>query len=214
MPRTIYAHLQLWDPVGQMKVDEGLTYGGQTMLFVLAGDDLVAGLERLVEAVQARRLGLMRLLHAGYTEDFEPDHFPFEADLDAMVHDALELDKICAVGPFTFAPNTLVAPLEVTIAILDQIATRPGGDIADEGALTLAAMEGSVANALPALLAHARREGLQLHAIQDVKDATEHSEGYGFKRKIEDMVNEARGAKAPVFSDPITYKRKARVLQS
>jgi hypothetical protein len=201
MTRTIYAHLQLWDPMGQVKIDPGLTYGGQTMLFVLAADDLVTGLETLIEATRAKGLGLIRLIYAGYTEDFEPDHFPFEADLAPMIEDAVTLGKICALGPFTFPPNQLVVPLDVTVAIVELAAE--GG--AEGGALILAAVEGSVAVALPRLLVHLRREGQRLRSLEDVKDATEHSEDYGFKTSIEDMVAEARGADAPVFSDSITF---------
>lgn len=204
MTRTIYAHLQLWDPVGQMKLDEGLTYGGETMLFVLAADDLVAGMERLLEAVQARRLGLMRVIHAGYTEDFETDDYPFEADLAPMIEDAETLDKICALPPVTFAPNTLVTPLDVTVAILD-LAPEQG---ADGGGLVLAAMDGNVAQTVPRLLSHIRDQDLRLRSIEEVKDATEHSEGYGFEIGIEKLVEQARGNDAPVFSDVLTYGGK------
>lgn len=204
MPRTIYAHLQLWDPVGQMKLDEGLSYGGQTMLFVLAAEDLASGLETLLAAVQAKGLGLMRVMHAGYTEDFEPDHFPFEADLAPMIRDAEETGKICALPPVTFAPNALVTPLEVTVAILD-LAPEQG---ADGGGMVLAAMEGSVAATLPGLLSHIMAEGLRVRSIEDVKDATEHSEGYGFEMGIEKLVEQARGSAVPVFSDVLVYGGK------
>ncbi|MDQ2089495.1 hypothetical protein [Marimonas arenosa] len=200
MTRTIFAHLQLWDPVGQMKIDPDLTYGGQTMLFVLAAEDLVTGIEKLLQAVQAKGLGLVRLMHAGFTEDFEPDHFPFEVDLAPMIRDAEELDKICALPPVTFSPNTLVTPLEVTVAILDLAADKGTG-----GALTLAAIQGSVAAALPRLLDHIRSQGLAVRSIEDVKDATEHSEGYGFEIGIEDLVNKARETDGPVFSEAMSY---------
>ncbi|MEZ5715306.1 MAG: hypothetical protein R3D85_09135 [Paracoccaceae bacterium] len=204
MPRTLYAHLQLWDPVGQMKLDEGLTYGGQTMFFVLAAEDLVAGMARLLEAVQAKRLGLMRVIHAGYTEDFKPDDYPFELDLAPMIADAETLDKICALPPVTFAPNALVTPLDVTVAILD-LAPEHG---AEGGGMMLAAMDGNVAQTVPGLLTHIRDQGLRVRSIEEVKDATEHSEGYGFEIGIEKLVEQARGSAAPVFSDVLVYGGK------
>ena len=91
MSRTIYANLQVWDPMGQMKVEPGLTYGGQTMLFVLAADSLCTGLLRLMDAVAEKGLGLIRVMFAGYTDNFNEDHFPYQVELDPMIKDALEL---------------------------------------------------------------------------------------------------------------------------
>ena len=88
MSRAIYANLQLWDPRGQMKIEPGLLYGGQSMFFVLAADDLESGLIRLLDAVAQKGLGVVRLLYAGEASNFSDDHFPFEVDMQTMADSA------------------------------------------------------------------------------------------------------------------------------
>lgn len=200
MRRAIYANLQLWDPMGQMKIEPGLVYGGQSMLFALAADDLVGGLLRLIDAVAEKGLGLMRVLYAGYCEDFEPDHFPFGVDLEPMVRDALDLDKVCAIGPFTFEPAAAPEAEEVMLACVD-IAEDSGG-----GALCLAAVQGGVADGLRRLLQDFRDKEIKLFRLEDAKDASEHAEVYSFETSLEDMVKRARATPAPVYSDKIGYE--------
>ena len=200
MTRVIYAHLQLWDPMGQMKLDEGLRYGGETMLFVLAAEDLASGLLKLLDSVAARRLGLIRLNYAGYAEDFAEDHFPFEVDMAAMVEDARETGRICAMGPYTFEPTAALKPEEVMLACVD-LAQGAGGE------LRLAARRGSVAEGLRDLVEAAKTEARAIVALEDVKDASEHSEVFDFEDSVEDMVKRARASSGVVFSDAIGYER-------
>lgn len=207
MSRAIYASLQLWDPLGQMKIGPGLLYGGQSMFFVLAADSLEAGLDRLLDAVAGKGLGLVRLLYAGYAEDFTSDHFPFEIDLQAMVDDARATGEVCAVGPFTYEPAAAPESDEVMLACVDLF--DPSHDGAYAGELRLAAAQGSVADGLRALLARMREDGLRLKALEDVKDASEHSEVFDFEASVEDMVKRARGTQDVTFSDKITYQHDA-----
>ena len=202
MSRTIYANLQLWDPMGQMKIEPGLMYGGQSMLFVLAAEDLAAGVLRLMDAVAEKGLGLIRLMYAGYTDDFEPDHFPYGVELEPMIRDAQELDKICAIGPFTFEPAAAPEPEEVMLACVDVHDSANGAS----GAICLAAMRGSVSDGLRVLLQGMREQGVHLHRLEDAKDASEHAEVFSFETSVEEMVKRARAAEVPVFSDSISYE--------
>lgn len=206
MKRTIYANLQLWDPMGQMKIAPGLIYGGQSMFFVVAADNLVSGLDRLLDTVAEKGLGLIRLMYAGYTDEFNPDHFPYEVDLAPMIKDAMELDKICALGPFTFDPAAAPEPAGVMLACVDVFEPRDNEAGPGTGALCLAAVQGSVADGLRALLREMQAKGVQLHLIEDAKDASEHSEVFSFETSVEDMVKRARETAAPVYSDTIGYE--------
>jgi len=207
MRRAIYAHLQVWDPLGQMKLDEGLRYGGQTMLFVLAADGLAEGLLKLMDAVAQKGLGFVRLIYAGYTDGFEPDHFPFEVDIATMTADALETGRICAIGPYTYAPTLDLKSEDVMLACVDLLGPDLGEAAPRGGAICLAAMRGSVADGLRALLEAARADGQEILSLEDVKDASEHSEVFDFETSVEELVKRARVAPGPVFSDLIEYQR-------
>ena len=209
MTRTIYANLQLWDPMGQMKVTPGLQYGGQSMLFVLAADDLRAGLLRLVDAVAAKGLGLIRVMYAGYTEVFDPDHFPYDVELEPMIADALEQDKVCAVGPFTFDPAAAPESADVMLACIDVFDPSQSDEGAYDGALCLAAVAGNVADGLRTLIADMQAQGIELKHIEDAKDGSEHAEVYSFETSVEDLIGKAQGADGPVYSDMIAYDRKS-----
>ena len=208
MTRTIYANLQLWDPIGQMKVAPGLMYGGQSMLFVLAAEDLRDGLLRLVDAVAAKGLGLIRVMYAGYTDAFDPDHFPYEVELDPMIADAVEQDKICAVGPFTFDPAAAPESADVMLACIDIYDPAQAGKGAYDGALCLAGVAGNVADGLRTLIADMQAQDIELKHIEDAKDGSEHAEVYSFETTVEDMIGKAKGNTGPVYSDLIAYDRK------
>ncbi|MDU8926001.1 hypothetical protein RXV86_01250 [Alisedimentitalea sp. MJ-SS2] len=209
MTRTIYANLQLWDPMGQMKLDPGLMYGGQSMLFVLAADDLRAGLLRLVDAVATKGLGLVRVMYAGYTDAFDTDHFPYEVDMGPMIADALDQDKICAVGPFTFDPAAAPESADVMLACIDVFDPSQADEGAYDGALCLAGVAGNVADGLRALIADMQAQEIDLKHIEDAKDGSEHAEVYSFETSVEDMIGKAQNASAPVYSDMIAYDRKS-----
>ena len=204
MSRAIYANLQLWDPLGQMKIEPGLLYGGQSMFFVLAADDLESGLIRLLDAVAQKGLGVVRLLYAGEASNFSDDHFPFEVDMQTMADDALKTGEICALGPYTYEPAAAPESEEVMLACVDLADPAQGGAYAGE--LRLAATRGNVADGLRALIAQMQAEGLRLKALEDVKDASEHSEVFNFETSVEDMVKRAKDADGVVFSDRLAYE--------
>ena len=183
--QTVYfASLDVFDPDGPGRMQQGQIYGGDTLLFVLAAEDARSALERLAGAVAEKGMSMTRLRAAGPVGTYAPDAFPVPVELDDMIADAQASGRICALPPVSFAPHE-VEWTEISVGMAE-VGRGPG----DPGEYRQFAVRGPVALALAQLFAACDRDGVRLRSVDDLQDAALIYGGDEFgKGSVQDLVD-------------------------
>lgn len=167
---AFFANVDLYDPTGPDRMEEGNVYGGETRLFVLDAPDMAEALRDLINAVACQNARLDRIHIAAPVSAFEAAVFPFEVDIDSMIKDAVEQGKICVTPDYTFSPygnNTT----GVFYGLFDLYDLKRSGDIPYAGEFTYAARRAkSCGEALLAVLDDLASDDCRLKSVEDFSD--------------------------------------------